>query len=365
MSAIFDRGTGTVIQPVNLHRQLEVRDIPFVFSTSQTIDLDSFSDYAGSILENIYMNISSYWMYTATIQLTLNSSEPSWSKDGWSFVPLDLSDLAAAKSLTSIGASAAEGAGSESQTNVTFETPAIRGRIECSELPEQVAMNLSNLYTPTDLRNGSIYNRSTIPDDVLGGFQLGNTYASYGYPGAITPILPSQNWTECPGCTSVFANLVQIICCGNRSSDSRVGGVAVGYWSPNDNLWEESPRWLQKNFTAKWIYGDAMTGIENNKNIELPEDVRSVGLLFPNPPSMNLLNCNPLVETANAKITVNPSSGQIQHFDILSTPSTVSEPWSDNYLPHKDKTISDLYSKAGLHDTTIQSGYVKYNVTLR
>ncbi|KAJ5574258.1 uncharacterized protein N7459_008685 [Penicillium hispanicum] len=351
MAALFDLGTGNVIQPVTLHRQLEVRDIPFVFETEQSTYPDNLSDYSADILTDLYKNISSYWMYTATIQLALNGSEPAWSKDGWSFVPLDLRNITAAKSLSAIGASAADNVNSISQTNITFETPAIRGRIECSEPPLQVLMNISNFYTSTDLRNGTIYNMSTVPDGLLGGYQLGNVYISEDLPSSITPILPSQNWTECPGCTTAFANPSQIICCGNGSSDSHEGGAAVGYWSPNADGIYYSPRWFQKNFTAKWFYGDAVAGIKT-ADTTAAEEIADPGLLFPNPPSMSLLNCEPIVETANSKITVDPSSGEIQDFDIFGTPQTVSEPWSDDFLSHSGSITDD------------RSGYTTYNVTL-
>lgn len=352
MSALFDRGTGSILQPVTLQRSLEIRDIPFVFETEQSTYPGASTDYTAVILEDLFKNVSSYWMYTATIQLALNGSQPAWSKDGWSFVPLDLSNINSSSSLSTLGASKPDDATSDPETNITFETPAIRGRIQCSKPSNQVFTNISNWLTPTDVSNYTIYNRSTIPSGFRGGYQLGNTYENRQYPSLITPLSSSQNWTECPGCTTVFANPSSIACCGNGTADSRKGNVGVGYWSPNDDITDWTPRTWQRNFTAKWFHGEAITGIKAN-NDEVAVGTLDPALLFVQPPSMALFNCEPIVETANSKVTVNPTNGEVQSFDIIGTPKTVSEPWSDNFLPHNG-SITDP-----------RDDYTHYNVTLR
>ncbi|KAJ5137520.1 hypothetical protein N7526_003753 [Penicillium atrosanguineum] len=348
MSAIFDRGTGTIIQPITLDRSLEIRDIPHVFSTLQSLYPQNSNDYTATILANLYEDMSSYWMYTATIQLAMNGSEPAWSKDGWSFVPLNLDSISANKSLSKLGASQADHLGSFSQTNVTFDTPAIRGRIECSETPVQALANVSNWLTATDLTNHTIWNKTTIPSGVEGGYQLGSTHPNRQYPGTITPLTSGQNWTSCPGCTSVYVNPSSIICCGNGTKYEG-GSVGIGYWSPNDNLESWSPRGWQNNFTAKWLYGDAYTDIKANTDQTTFPDI---GLLFPSPPSISMLNCKPVVETADARVTVDPSTGSILSFNITDTPKTVSDAFSDNYLPHNKTEIR------------MREGYMFYNVTL-
>lgn len=352
MSAIFDRGTGTVLRSVNLERQLEVRDIPFVYQTQQSLLPHSSNDYTAAILDDLFKNISSYWMYTATIQLTLNGSEPAWSKDGWSFVPIDLSSISSNKSLSTIGASSPDDASSNPETNVTFETPAIRGRIQCSPPSAQALANISNWLTITDISNHTIYNKSTIPAGLQGGFQLGNEYDNAQYPSQITPLTSSQNWTDCPGCTTVFANPSSITCCGNGTADSVKGEVGVGYWSPNSDIDHWTPRSWHKNFTTKWIHGDAVTGIKAN-NDDAGYSYSDPSLLFPEPPSLALYNCEPIVETVNSKITVDPTNGEIQSFELLGTPVTASEPWSDNFLPHNGTIVKE------------REGVEYYNVTLR
>lgn len=350
MSALFDRGTANIIQPVTLERQLELREIPFVFKTAQSLYPQNYNDYTANILADLYKNISSYWMYTATIQLALNGSEPAWSKDGWSFVPLDLDSITTNESLSNLGASQADILGAASQTNVTFDTPAIRGRVECSQPSFQALTNFSNWLTITDLTNHTVWNKSTIPNGLQGGYQLGSAWNNGGSPGIMTPLTASQNWTECPGCTSVFVNPSSIICCSNGTSDSPDGSVAIGYWSPNSDLTSWTPRHWQSNFTAKWFYGDAYSDIKPNADQPSYSDI---GLLFPTPPSVSMLNCMPVVETAHARVTVNPANGEIQSFNITNEPKIASEAFSDNYLPHNGSI------------TLMREGYTFYNVTVR
>lgn len=351
MSALFDRSTGVIVKPITLKRSLEIREIPFIFETQQSTYPGASMNYPTVVLDTLYQNLSSYYMYTALVQLALNSSEPAWSKDGWSFVPLDLSSISGVESLAKLGASQADISGNASQSNFTFNTPAIRGRIECSAPPMQALANLSSWTTATDLSNHTIWNKSTIPEGVDRGYQLGNTYKSRQYPSSITPLLPGQNWTECPGCTTAFVNPAMLICCGNGSSDSRKGSVAIGYWSPNDAFDYYSPTSWQRNFTAKWVYGEAIAGIRVNKNL-MSSDV-DAGPLFPSPPSMSLINCKPIIETAEARVTVDPSSGEVQSFNITDLPKAAAGAFTDNFVAHNG-SITDL-----------RAGYSKFNVTIR
>jgi hypothetical protein len=351
MSALFDRGTGVIVNPTTLQRSLELREIPFIYETQQSMYPGASMNYPTAVLETLYQNLSSYYMYTAIVQLALNGSEPAWSKDGWSFVPLDLSSISSSESLAQLGASQADNLDSVSQTNVTFNTPAIRGRIECSPPPIQVLANLSSWTTATDLSNHTVWNKSTIPDGVHGGYQLGNTYKSRQFPSSITPLLPGQNQTECLGCTTAFVNPAMLTCCGNGSADSRMGSVAIGYWSPNDALDYFSPTSWQKNFTAKWFYGDAITGIKVNNNTVTSQV--DAGPLFPSPPSISLFNCQPIIETADATVTVDPSSGAIQSFSITSSPKVATEAFTDKFVAHNG-SITDL-----------RAGYSEFNVTIR
>lgn len=300
-------------------------------------------------------------MYTATIQLALNGSEPAWSKDGWSFVPSRLDNVRNVRLPTHLD-SPDQSIGS-SQLNVSFSTPALRGRIECSPYPSTVFKNLSNWLLPTNLSDHNYWNSSTIPRDsqgtyLQGGYLLGSVapwletnFATFLYPlnSSQEDMIPTGN---CPGCTTVFANPSEIVCCTNESSNAHDPSVAVGYWSPNSDLMSWTVRNWHQNFTAKWIYGNAVTGISNNIYNATTNQV-DIDMLFPTPPSLSMINCQPVIESAEAEITVNAASGQIQSFNITSEPKELPEAFSDNFLPH-NKTH---FSRA--------SGFLYYNVTVR
>lgn len=251
----------------------------------------------------------------------------------------------------------------DSQTNATFTTPAIRGRIECSQYPTEVVAKISNWLLPRDLTNHSYWDNSTIPRDdrgnyLRGGYQLGALapWLGRGYAGYFFPLNSSQTATEftgdCPGCTTIFANPSEITCCGNSSSDAWDPSVAVGYWSPNTNLKSWTVRQWDQNFTAKWFYGNAVTGIKNIVNNYTIYEV-NLDLLFPTPPSMSLLNCRPLIESAEADLTVNAANGEIQAFNITTEPEELTEAFLDNFLPHNETHIDR------------RAGLINYNVTLR
>jgi hypothetical protein len=244
-------------------------------------------------------------------------------------------------------------------SNVSFTTPAIRGRIECSEYPLSTLTNISNWLTPQDLSNHTKWNTSTIPRDdqgnyLEGGYRLGTTGVYAYLPSAITPFdqYDYTNITDCPGCTTIFVNPSSIVCCANGSSSAWDGSVAVGYWSPQANPATWTTRNWNQNFTAKWMYGNAVTGIKNNIN-SLTYEHLNIDMLFPNPPSVSMLNCKPVVESADADITVNPANGDIQSFNITSKPKVLTEAFSDNFLPHNKTRFSR------------ETAQVYYNVTVR
>ncbi|KAJ5103832.1 hypothetical protein N7532_004361 [Penicillium argentinense] len=351
MSALFDRGPGVVSQPVTLNRTLELRQIPLVFPASQSLYPGSSNDYTAGIIADLYSNLSTHWMYTATIQLTLNGTQPAWSKDGWSFVPALMNNLHNVDLPNDLDKSDSTVDGARS--NVSFTTQAMRGRIECSEPPLKAMLNISNWLTYREFKNSSTANwdKSSIPHGLEGGFQLGKRWGNDYLASTITPFVYPHNMTDCIGCTTAFANPSEITCCGNSSSDAWDPTVAIGFWSPNvdPDVW--STRHWQQNFTAKFFHGNAVTGVRTT-NASNDIYVRADDVLFTSPPSASFLTCRPLVESANAHISVNPDNGEIQSFNITDEPKEMSSGFSDNFLPH-NKTH---WSK--------ESGKMTYNVTV-
>ncbi|KAK1146420.1 hypothetical protein N8T08_003207 [Aspergillus melleus] len=351
MSALFERESGNIAQTLNFQRGLEIRRIPFLFETRQSEINHEPDEYAARIVGDLFQNLSTHWMYTASNQLILNGSQPAWSKDGWSFVPLDLSN--ATTSLSSVGKNASgsalgrnlnqHSATHASPFNVSFITPAIRGRIECSSDDAKGLVNLSSwmsLWNPGP-------NDTVVPEGVS-GFELGAPYGNRDFPSMIFPPEPGRNWTNCERCTSIYVNPSQIICCGNSTSSPPNSTVAVGYWSPNLSPYTWTPRTWQHNFTAKWFTGTA-TSVTLTQGISDPME----RLVFSQPPNTVVMNCMPLVESASARVTVNPTTGDIQAFSILDRPKTMDDAFSDNFLIHN-----------GTHRDPEELGYLVFNTTI-
>ena len=75
------------------------------------------------------------------------------------------------------------------------------------------------------------------------------------------------------------------------------------------------------NLTIKWIHGDAQDNVLDVDGFR--------HLIFPSQPSMTLLSCKPVVETASALIVVNAANGQVSNSTILTTPVLDTFPWID------------------------------------
>ncbi|KAI9929420.1 hypothetical protein MW887_000890 [Aspergillus wentii] len=334
MSGLFQRNAGDITQSITLPRDIEIRQIPYMFTATQSSDFRNIGEYSLQVMREVGRNLSANYMFTAPLQLVLNSSEPPWSKDGWSFVPLDLATASNESSLP-VSGSWEQGASTAKEVgiNFTFSTPAIRGRIECS--PLDGLQNLSSWLTTWDLTNKAFWRNET---NMTTGYELGTRWADNDNPSLILPEQAESDLDNCPGCTTMLSSPKQVLCCGNGSSLAETGNVAFGYWSANSNPNESNwtPQDWQHNFTTKWITGNATPNLQS----ELTKSGNDHHLIFGDIPSISALNCQPIVETANATVTVNPNTGEIRHFDITSTPEIASSAFSDNFVIHNDSHLN-------------------------
>ncbi|KAB8232676.1 DUF3433 domain-containing protein [Aspergillus alliaceus] len=326
MSALFQHETGVITETQMLERSLEVRQIPHIFTAVEYTVRDA-SNFVASVIGQLHGNLTSHWIYTAANQLTLNGSEPAWSKDGWSFVPVDLRNV----SFSLPGGTESNHQGGFSQNsriNVSFSTPAIRGRIECS--PYEGLSNLSSWLTVTDVSNSSLWTMNPSTGNIKTAYQLGVGFKyNSGLPSMMFPLEPSRNFTNCERCTSIFANPSSVTCCGNGTSLEADPMAAIGYWSPNSNPASWNPRTWQRNITTKWIHGHARVAVEHDVSSSSPH------LLFTDIPSIAAMNCMPLVETASAEVTVDPTTGGVRAFSITDEPQTADNAFSDSFLAHR------------------------------
>ncbi|KAF2465767.1 uncharacterized protein BDR25DRAFT_161827, partial [Lindgomyces ingoldianus] len=353
MSALFERDTSAFVQSIILNRTIGLRQIPYI----QTEDVRNVpgQTYANNILKDLFTNLTTNWMYGAVIHMTLNGSEPAWSHEGWSFVPIDLAGVTNDHPKQHLGYQTNDEklAASISPVNVTVSTPAIRGRVECT--PVEEARDHSSWLNTEDLTKDPWV---SIRTELTTGYSL-------------KPIMfPNREYN-----TSVLTSKTWVQCCNNDTTKDKdlAVPVSIGYWSTNDP--ESYPHVNQtwpRNFTAKWIRGQARhyyipseDGTEfqitwkRDESNGMPHN--SPFLIFTSLPSIQILNCVPIIETANAEVVVAQKSGRIQSYNILDTPKSAPEAWFDAFVVHNVTDPSE--SKPFSNDTVFTEKVGSRNIT--
>lgn len=88
------------------------------------------------------------WLYGAAMQIAMNGSQPKWTKDEWSFVPLDLHKLISLSGRSNLAATEMS---SNAAYNVTASIPAVRVRVGCDTIP--AIRNMSSWLGVGDVEN--------------------------------------------------------------------------------------------------------------------------------------------------------------------------------------------------------------------
>lgn len=349
MSALWQRNLGTFPKIQQLPTQLEIRDLPLIFEDPLMYDFPSTIQFP--ILNKVYDKPFTSWVYGAVVQLAYNGSEPAWSANGWSFARIDLASISdiSSKSNISWEFGALNFTDSEAKidrkVNVTLQTPAIRGRMDCT--PYESLSNTSNWLRVLDFQDASYWNESGIES-------ITPTVVSPGYEILPQMIIspPDSLQQETP---TAFADSARLVCCANET-DKVPGLASIGYWSRNtyarsiDLLGDGycgGPGIPTGNFTVKWIVGKAY----EQQIVEKNHDSHFV---WQDQPSIAALNCQPVIETANASVTVELATGAVQDYSILDTPRNATNAWLDNYEAHQP-------------NSTLSSGPIvgDFNVTVR
>lgn len=250
LSALFQQDVGYITDVVNLDRTLELRQTPHIRQVNtyyppnfNTSDVDTDRPYVGDIIEGLFTNLTTNWMYTAEIQLTMKGPEPSWSKDGWSFVPVDLTQLGDAKAVednTRLGQNL--GNAQSSAINVTLTTPAIRARVECTRNDDIDDINTWGTTSGEKVKRGAAPPGLNLPiHNGTGHTVLSNLM----FPSNVnyTPLTPDGKY---------------ITCCTNQTEPSRVedytAPITIGYWTSyfrNTSQHIDSPTGTNGNFSVK------------------------------------------------------------------------------------------------------------------
>lgn len=315
MSALFQNTQDTVIRPVEMERVLELRTVPLLYGLEEYMGSRGSGEgtTASQLIADLFQNLASNWAYGATLELSMNSSRPAWSKDDWSFIPIDLSRAIDGKPKGAVLASSQLPA-----INVSVSTAAICGRVECTQY--HGLENSSLWLTQWDLSNHTIFNASTIPPGVSIAYEPGED-VEHSRPGSL-------------GNTTILSDDFVIACCANESSDEAAGS-AIGYWLPEHSMYDgfpfEQASW-PINITTKWIHGPAVSGID-----QLEDGFGRPGsdlLMFTDIPSIQALHCVPIIETAVARVMVDAHSGQVYSYQIDGDVVNATEAWSDVFVKH-------------------------------
>lgn len=304
MSALLERQPGVLLYSREVERTLEIRQIPHVRLVSAMYPpyleeryVMNGAQYVSTSLLDLFQNLSTNWMYSAVIHTAMEGSEPSWSHMGWSFVPVNVSSLTNLDQSYLAHTIAQDQRPLESSLNVTVSTPAIRGRVECSPLDA-----LTNQSSWLHFFNNSIL------EDERGYYPLPSMFLDEDH---------QTSATSAPRIVSCCLN-------GTFEDDNPLSAMAIGYWSLNvgEPSLESITGWTG-NFTAKWIRGRAEFDTDDD------DDRR---LIFPDAPSMQALNCQPIIETSVAQVTVDVKLGRVYTFTILDEPQVADVPWLDSFV---------------------------------
>ncbi|KAF1935927.1 hypothetical protein EJ02DRAFT_470824 [Clathrospora elynae] len=261
-----------------------------------------------------------HWLYTELNEITLQSAPPAWTRDGWVFTPMDLQELSLRNSSTI-----------DSSANVSFSTTALRGRLECNplQLPNSTWTNAIERVHRDRIHNITGRLLPTLFDDI-GPYALNN--------------IP------------VFSALRQMAFCANKTEGQQ---SVVAYWSSNNTYIdsrqpypEESntSAWI-RSFTIKWIAGSSAKTVEvsgqqdlsTSSSVLMADESRPGGnvtlLYWEEQPDIQIMSCEPIIEFAQAEVTVARTSGQVLDSSITDTPKPATEAWEHAYDMNYEESV--------------------------
>lgn len=93
MSALWQKEAHVLTSRAVAAQLLQLRQIPHLNEGEVPYQSGAADRVVGEVFGSAFDNVLNSWMYGAAIQLSFNGSEPAWSKDGWSFVPADISAI--------------------------------------------------------------------------------------------------------------------------------------------------------------------------------------------------------------------------------------------------------------------------------
>ena len=360
MSALWQRVPVTDTKWHNLPTQLEVRSVPELFE----VRLDTMVDLSvkWNVFAAIFTDAFHNFLSEAVTELAYNGSSLPWTRDDWSFAPIDLSPLPlpsttqdSTTNLTKVFTVTNQASIDDKTINVTVHTIAVRARLDCDPLDLSTNTSWAKSY---DLHNGTYWDLTKSPTDLDTGWELSPQIiaglASDHSVRVSSPVLPDQ---------------YRLACCAN-DTDGVPGTSAAGYWTPSFMAppAAESPELFSAsrqqgmpnyhvisecgNMTVKWIYGKPTT----QEYVQKSKSFHPFGFhyLWTDRPQMAATDCAPRFEKANASVTVDLKTGAVKEYKILDTPQLDPAALSDLYSPHNVTNSSQLLNLTGSTNVSVR-----------
>jgi len=344
MCGLWEQNSGFRTYNANVSRIMEFRTVPAIFAVpavsphSASTDVETAN--SEGVLANVFDNRLASWLYSSVDQGVYNSTPPAWTSQEWSFTPLNL---------TSIHAPSENGI----KNNATVEAPSLRGRLECTPIDMS---NTSAWLTTLDFRNKTAWNDPKIPANLTVGYELklglSMNESVEGY---------SRYWGENNPYFSFFSEHYHLQCCGNEMNSTQE--AAIGYWSRA----ADAPH---TSIVVKWITGNPFPHQFKDSTLQnqriLDEGSGShLHWVWKDIPKVTALNCTPVFETANAKVTVDLATGTVQNYTILDIPVEDKMAWASQYQSLNVSTGVPYSSSPIASGFQVKPGVFLNNVTVR
>ncbi|TIA16947.1 hypothetical protein D6C81_05754 [Aureobasidium pullulans] len=296
MSALWYRELRDTSRMADLSRGLKIRTAPSESGMSgRNHTLLSSNDTRGLFIPQLYDVSLQNWLYSATTEITQHGITPAWSKDTWSFLPMDLSGV-------DYDIRYARGALNNNTQirNLTLQTTGLKASLDCHSLnyasdPPLWLTELDFLHSPisNDVSLWNDINRPSILD-------LGYTLKNF---------------------SSATLDLRSVKCCANDSM-GQIGDAVVGYWS---NAYGSE-------LTSTWIHGRPIQGLYTPNDGSQQEF-----FVWQQAPQMSAVSCKPRIEAAKSLVTIDIETGVVYEYEIIGKLRNVSEAWS---WPYSQKNIT-------------------------
>jgi len=305
-------------------------------------------------LSNVFGNLLTSWLYSSINEGVYNATPAPWTNEEWAFVPVDLTSVPIT-SQNNATLSQNSPAQLGTKKNISFITPSIGGRLECTPIDMS---NTSAWLTTLDFTNKTAWNDSKIPSDLKVGYELKLGLSMDRSVDGHSTYYDDQN-----PYFSFFATNYRLTCCGNETNGT-VNEATIGYWSPAADSEHTS-------VVVKWITGHPFATQFNDST---PLENRSSGegynsgihWVWKDIPKVTALNCTPIFETSNASITVDLASRIVQDCSIINTPIPDINAWGYGYVGlNVSKGVpysQQLSAGAGFEVTP---GFFLHNVSVR